>query len=464
MIYFTSDTHFGHANVIRFAGRPWQTIEQMDAALAASINARVGMRDELWILGDFSYRLGRDKALAIRQSITCRRIHLVPGNHDRNWAVPELDGAFILEPPIAKIKYEAVKKAKKEKQNLTPKEKKQLSEEEKEFKSKRKQIQEKLIKFATRIPVFMYLTDYREQCLKDVITQLEPGLFKKVTGLSVKDFELLVSLGVFRDSVMNDAVYKFRLYEDASLEYTGLNRHEYDTNVGLFDTALSAEDYAQMKLQDSLLNPDGTTRDRDNAVVVTSEVVDARGGSADAGEPKKRVQILDLSKGRDAVNGGASQSVETKEAAPAKHDWVYQALADKGLELVDARGKGGRLWVIGGGELDAKMSELASQGARFEFSLRGSKATDGRSAWWLEGYPEMTTPEWNDPPAITQEKLDALEPGDTVFHKAFGNGEVVDIDRERGTIEVVMGFDKKGKSKHRKFMFPNVFEQDLLTV
>lgn len=106
MIYFTSDTHFGHANVIRFAGRPWQTIEQMGAALVASINARVGMRDELWILGDFSYRLGRDEALAIRQSITCRRVHLVPGNHDRNWAVPELEGAFLLEPPIAKIKYE----------------------------------------------------------------------------------------------------------------------------------------------------------------------------------------------------------------------------------------------------------------------------------------------------------------------------------------------------------------------
>lgn len=58
----------------------------------------------------------------------------------------------------------------------------------------RKQLQEKLIKFATRVPVFMYLTDNREYCLKDVITQLEPDLFKKVTGLNVKDFELLVPL------------------------------------------------------------------------------------------------------------------------------------------------------------------------------------------------------------------------------------------------------------------------------
>lgn len=76
----------------------------------------------------------------------------------------------------------------------------------------------------------------------------------------------------------------------------------------------------------------------------------------------------------------------------------------------------------------------------------------------------MTVPEWSEPPAVTQEKLDALEPGDTVFHKAFGCGEVVGIDCERGTIEVVIGLDEKGKPKYRKFLFPNVFEQGLLTV
>lgn len=76
----------------------------------------------------------------------------------------------------------------------------------------------------------------------------------------------------------------------------------------------------------------------------------------------------------------------------------------------------------------------------------------------------MAVPEWTEPPDVTQEKLDALEPGDTVFHKAFGYGEVVGIDRERGTIEVVIGLDEKGKPKYRKFLFPNVFEQGLLTV
>lgn len=136
----------------------------------------------------------------------------------------------------------------------------------------------------------------------------------------------------------------------------------------------------------------------------------------------------------------------------------------RGLELIDARGKDGCLWVVGGGELDAKMGELENQGARFEFSLRGSKTTAGRSAWWLKGYPEMAASEWSEPPVVTQGKLDALEPGDAVFHKAFGYGEFVDIDREHRTVEIVIGLDKKGKPKHRKFLFPNVFEQGLLTV
>jgi len=90
----------------------------------------------------------------------------------------------------------------------------------------------------------MYLTDYRERALEDVITKLEPGLFKKVTGLTQKDFELLVSLGVFNKALMNDAVYKFKRYEDASLAYAGVNKHEGE-NIGLFDTVITPKDYGQ---------------------------------------------------------------------------------------------------------------------------------------------------------------------------------------------------------------------------
>ncbi|NLU39221.1 MAG: DUF4926 domain-containing protein [Bacteroidales bacterium] len=169
-------------------------------------------------------------------------------NEEAMKALMSIEGFRNLNQDIETIinKSEAVKKAKKEANDreLTKKEKKELSEEEKEYKSLRKQIQEKLIKFATRVPVFMYLTDYRERSLKDVITQLEPGLFKKVTGLSVKDFELLVSLGLFNSALMNDAVYKFKRYEDSSLEYIGINRHEGE-DVGLFDTVLSRQDYEE---------------------------------------------------------------------------------------------------------------------------------------------------------------------------------------------------------------------------
>ncbi len=142
-------------------------------------------------------------------------------------------------------KSNAVKKIKKEaaeqNRDLTDKEKKEISEEEKKYKSKRKQIQEKLIKFATRIPIFMYLTDFREQVLKDVITQLEPGLFKRVTGLDIKDFELLTSLGLFNAERMNQAVFQFRRYEDSSLSYTGINKHEGEV-VGGWDTTIRYED------------------------------------------------------------------------------------------------------------------------------------------------------------------------------------------------------------------------------
>ena len=162
-------------------------------------------------------------------------------------ALMNIEGFRNLNSDLATIinKSEAVKKAKKENPNPTPKEKKELSDEEKEMKSKRKQIQEKLIKFATRIPVFMYLTDYRERCLKDVITQLEPGLFKKVTGLSVADFNMLCTLGVFNAPLMNDAIFKFKRYEDASLTYTGINKHDND-EVGGWDTTIRKSQYERL--------------------------------------------------------------------------------------------------------------------------------------------------------------------------------------------------------------------------
>jgi hypothetical protein len=150
-------------------------------------------------------------------------------------------GDKIIETIINKSEMVKRLKNKAKGKDLSAKEKKQLTDEEKEYKSKRKLVQEKLIKFATRIPAFMYLTDFRENTLQDVITKLEPDLFLIVTGLTVKDFHLLVRLKVFNTEQMNQAVFAFRRYEDASLRYTGLESHEGLTHYGLYDTVVARE-------------------------------------------------------------------------------------------------------------------------------------------------------------------------------------------------------------------------------
>src|SRR5680860_916155 len=150
-------------------------------------------------------------------------------------------GDNIIETIINKSEKVKELKNKAKEGGLTETEKKELTAEEKEYKSKRKLVQEKLIKFATRIPAFMYLTDFRENTLQDVITKLEPDLFLAVTGLTVKDFHLLVRLKVFNTEQMNQAVFAFRRYEDASLRYTGIDSHEGLTQYGLYDTVVARE-------------------------------------------------------------------------------------------------------------------------------------------------------------------------------------------------------------------------------
>lgn len=177
-------------------------------------------------------------------------------NEDAMQALMNIEGFRTLNADLETIinKSEAVKKAKKEasenEEEFTAKEKKELSEQKKEVKSKRKQIQEKLIKFATRIPVFMYLTDFREHTLRDVITQLEPQLFKKVTGLTVDDFSLLEKIGVFNSAKMNDAVFNFKRYEDASLEYTGITKQKSD-QVGGYDTTTTRLEFEELTIRNN---------------------------------------------------------------------------------------------------------------------------------------------------------------------------------------------------------------------
>ena len=299
-------------------------------------------------------------------------------------ALMKIEGFRSLNKDIETIinKSDAVKKAKKENDGkLTAKEKKQLTEAEKEYKSKRKQIQEKLIKFATRIPVFMYLTDFREYSLKDVITQLEPGLFKKVTGLDVKDFELLVSLGVFNDSLMNDAVYKFKRYEDASLEYTGINRHEGE-KVGGWDTVISKEDYEAMASQQLF--------SMDSPVSTIGEIPAAQ-----------NFENIDV----DRVDANTK---EEKEKTTENNPVVEEPATTQQQNTTKIFDPG-----------------IIHQQTYNPYSLAYQSATAN---------PHKPEPLQIDTSDIT--------PGVTVIHKAFGNGTVVSVDNNRILIDFD-GIEKK---------------------
>ncbi len=85
MIYFTSDLHLGHRNALEFASRPFTNIDEMNSQLIRNINDTVEKNDELWILGDFSYRIPLEQAAVLRRQIQCSHVHLVYGNHDKNY-------------------------------------------------------------------------------------------------------------------------------------------------------------------------------------------------------------------------------------------------------------------------------------------------------------------------------------------------------------------------------------------
>ena len=104
MIWFTSDLHLGHTRVLEFAERPWDTIDEMNDALISKINARVAPTDTLYVLGDYSFKIDLETAFALRKKINCRDIHLIPGNHDKDWTRPEAAEAFTVEPMIVTIK------------------------------------------------------------------------------------------------------------------------------------------------------------------------------------------------------------------------------------------------------------------------------------------------------------------------------------------------------------------------
>lgn len=85
MIFFTSDLHLGHANAIGFTNRPYSDVEQMNDGLIRNINETVMANDELWILGDFAFKVNMAAAKKFRDQINCKTVHMITGNHDKDY-------------------------------------------------------------------------------------------------------------------------------------------------------------------------------------------------------------------------------------------------------------------------------------------------------------------------------------------------------------------------------------------
>lgn len=82
MIYFTSDNHWGHENVIRFCGRPFDSVEEMDETMVKLWNERVRGNDNVYVIGDMFFR--RQDPENILKRLKGKK-HLVIGNHDASW-------------------------------------------------------------------------------------------------------------------------------------------------------------------------------------------------------------------------------------------------------------------------------------------------------------------------------------------------------------------------------------------
>lgn len=161
-------------------------------------------------------------------------------------ALEKIEAFRNLSKDITKViaSEQAINKLKKDKLDkpLTKKEEKQIDDTEKENRGFKKKLREKLLKFITRIPVFMYLTDFREEALKDVITNIEPELFTKVTGLSVDDFEKMCDIGVFNSQNINSAIFAFKRFEEYSLIYAGGKELKGSDIIGGFDSKVRRDE------------------------------------------------------------------------------------------------------------------------------------------------------------------------------------------------------------------------------
>jgi calcineurin-like phosphoesterase family protein len=99
--FFTSDTHWNHSRIIQFCNRPFKDVDEMNETLIARWNARVGIDDTVWHLGDFA--LGNQDRVPNIVARLNGTIHLCWGNHDKQKTIIRA-GCFASTQDVAEIR------------------------------------------------------------------------------------------------------------------------------------------------------------------------------------------------------------------------------------------------------------------------------------------------------------------------------------------------------------------------
>lgn len=106
-IFFTSDLHFGHKNIITYEDRPFETTEEMDNAMIDKWNNKVQKSDSVYILGDFSFG-DKDYTINILDRLNGHK-YLIKGNHDHVIKYEEVANKFVWIKDYCTIKYNKLK-------------------------------------------------------------------------------------------------------------------------------------------------------------------------------------------------------------------------------------------------------------------------------------------------------------------------------------------------------------------
>src|SRR5689334_18837471 len=106
-VWFTSDTHFGHANVIKYCDRPFADASEMDEMMIVNWNAVVRPGDHVYHLGDFSFHRDGTSTKIVRRLMG--NIHLIRGNHDSDAFIKECGSRFVSIKDLDEVKVDGTR-------------------------------------------------------------------------------------------------------------------------------------------------------------------------------------------------------------------------------------------------------------------------------------------------------------------------------------------------------------------